>query len=56
MAIDELGEILEHIDSWPKEQRQRALELLTALESGEADDWRIDDAWLDNAGRVPRPS
>ena len=40
--MDELAEILKRVATWPEELRWRAIDLLNALESGEADDWRLD--------------
>jgi len=52
-VMDELAEILERVATWPEELRWRAIDLLNALESGEADDWRLDDEPATNlrAGR-----
>jgi hypothetical protein len=41
--MDELAEILERVATWPEQLRQRAIEMLNALENSEADDWRFDD-------------
>lgn len=37
MKTSEISEILDHVRSWPRDQQQRAAELLIALENADAD-------------------